>query len=92
MADYDIIFLGYPNWWGDMPMPLYSFLDEYDLSGKTIIPFCTSGGSALSDTVNAIRNAEPDAAVMDGFHVSGSSAAGAEGGVLNWIRAIHLEK
>lgn len=92
MADYDIIFLGYPNWWGDMPMPLYSFLDEYDLSGKTIIPFCTSGGSALSDTVNAIRNAEPDAAVMDGFHVSGSSAAIAEGSVLNWIRAIHLEK
>ena len=92
IGDYDIIFLGYPNWWSDMPMPLYSFLDEYDLSGKTIIPFCTSGGSALSDTVNAIRTAEPNAAVMDGFHVSGASAGRAEDQVRQWIRSIHLAK
>ena len=46
--DYDVIFLGYPNWWGDLPMAVYSFLDEVDLTGKTIVPFVTSGGSGLS--------------------------------------------
>lgn len=89
-ASYDVIFLGYPNWWGDMPMVLYTFLDEYDFSGKTIIPFCTSGGSALSDTVEAIRTAEPDAVVLDGFHVSGSSAARSGNSVDNWVRSLHL--
>jgi flavodoxins len=89
-ASYDVIFLGYPNWWGDMPMALYTFLDEYDFSGKTIIPFCTSGGSALSDTVEAIRTAEPDAVVLDGFHVSGSSAARSGNSVDNWVRSLHL--
>lgn len=89
-ASYDVIFLGYPNWWGDMPMALYTFLDEYDFFGKTIIPFCTSGGSALSDTVEAIRTAEPEAVVLDGFHVSGSSAARSGNSVDNWVRSLHL--
>ena len=47
--------MGYPNWWYDMPMAMYSFFDEYDLSNKTIIPFNTSGGSAFSDTINTIK-------------------------------------
>lgn len=59
MASYDVVFLGYPNWWGDMPMAVYSFLDEYDLSGKQIIPFVTSGGSGFSNTVAAIVQLEP---------------------------------
>ena len=66
---YDVIFLGYPNWWGDMPMPLYSFLDEYDLSGKTIMPFVTSGGSGFSRTVRSIERAEPDATVLEGLSI-----------------------
>lgn len=49
---YDTIFLGFPNWWGDMPMAVYSFLDEYDFSGKTIVPFVTSGGSGFSNTMS----------------------------------------
>lgn len=69
MDVYDVIFLGYPNWWGDMPMPLYSFLDEYDLSGKTIMPFVTSGGSGLSRTIRAIENAEPEAIVLEGLSI-----------------------
>lgn len=58
--DYDVIFLGFPNWWGDMPMILYSFLDRYDLSKKTIAPFCTSGGSGFSNTLSEINTLEPD--------------------------------
>lgn len=90
LADYDVIFLGYPNWWGDMPMAVYSFLDEYDLSGKTVIPFSTSGGSGLSDTVNAIKEAEPNAKVLDGFTVGAESASKAEPQVAAWLAKISL--
>ena len=69
MNRYDIIFLGYPNWWGDMPMPIYSFLDEYDLSGKSIMPFVTSGGSGFSRTIRAIEDAEPGATVLEGLSI-----------------------
>ena len=69
IEDYDTIFIGYPNWWGDMPMIIYTFFDTYDLSGKTIAPFNTSGGSGLSRTVGTIRELEPDATVTDGFTV-----------------------
>ena len=48
--EYETIYVGYPNWWGEMPMILYTFFEDYDLSNKTIAPFCTSGGSGLSDT------------------------------------------
>ena len=69
MDIYDVIFLGYPNWWGDMPMPLYSFLDEYDLSGKTIMPFVTSGGTGFSRTIRSIEGAEPAATVLEGLSI-----------------------
>ena len=64
---YDVVYLGYPNWWGDMPMILYTFLDEYDFSGKTIAPFVTSGGSGFSGTIGTIERMEPNAAVTEGF-------------------------
>lgn len=70
LDEYDTVFVGYPIWWGDMPMPLYSFFDEYDFSGKTIIPFSSHGGSRLANTVETIAELEPDAAVTDGFTVS----------------------
>lgn len=55
IADYDVIFVGYPNWWGDMPMPVYTFLESYDFSGKTVIPFCTHEGSGLSGTESNVK-------------------------------------
>lgn len=86
LSDYDVIFLGYPNWWADMPMIVYTFLDTYDLSGKTIAPFCTSGGSGLSGTLNTIRNMEPQANVLDGLHVGGSSASNSSAAVTRWLQ------
>lgn len=86
--EYDTIFLGYPNWWGDMPMIIYSFLDEYDLSGKTIAPFCTSGGSGLSGTPRTIQNEEPNATVTEGLAVSGSSSRNSQSTVNNWLSQI----
>lgn len=88
IGQYDTIFLGYPNWWGDMPMPLYTFLDEYDLSGKTIAPFVTHGGSGLSGTPNKIKKEEPNATVTEGLAVSGSNAKNSQSTVKNWLSKI----
>ena len=87
---YDVVFLGYPNWWGDLPMAVYSFLEETDLSGKTIVPFVTSGGSGFSDTVSAIESLEPDAAVLQGLALSASGAAGAQDEVNQWLSGLAI--
>ena len=73
MDDYDTIFIGYPNWWGDMPMIVYNFLESYDFSNKTIVPFFTHGGSGLSDTENTIADITK-ASMVDGFDITGSTA------------------
>ncbi|SJZ64661.1 flavodoxin [Anaerorhabdus furcosa] len=62
---YDIVFVGYPNWWGDMPMILYTFFDDYDFESKTIIPFNTHGGSGFSNTIETIKELEPAAIVSN---------------------------
>ena len=84
--NYDTIFVGYPNWWSDMPMAMYTFFEEYDLSGKKIIPFNTSGGSGLSNTVNEIKSLEPNATVEDGITISGNSVQSAQSQVDSWLK------
>ncbi len=88
IGQYDIIYVGYPNWWSDMPMILYTFFDSYDLSGKTIAPFCTSGGSGLSGTVDSIKGLEPDAEVLGGLHIGSSSASDPENAVSDWLGSL----
>ena len=90
IEDYDTIFIGYPNWWGDMPMIIYTFFDTYDLSGKTIAPFNTSGGSGLSRTVGTIRELEPDATVTEGFTVLSDNVDNAMSDVEEWIDSLGL--
>ena len=90
LDSYDTIFLGFPNWWGDMPMAVYSFLDEVDLSGKTVIPFVTSGGSGFSNTISTIQQMEPQATVREGLSISGSSATGAQQQVESWLSELGL--
>lgn len=90
MAQYDIIYVGYPNWWSDMPMILYTFFDSYDLSGKTIAPFCTSGGSGLSGTVSSIKELEPDADVLEGLHIGSASASNPDSEVSDWLGSLGL--
>lgn len=75
--EYDTIFIGYPIWWGTAPMPVYTFLEEYDFSGKTVIPFSTHKGSGLGSSVRDIREALPDANVLDGFTIEGDNAVNA---------------
>lgn len=84
--EYDTIFVGYPNWWGDMPMALYSFFDEYDLSGKKIIPFNSHGGSGFSSSVQEITELEPNATVRtDGLTISRNVMASSESTIVNWL-------
>ena len=83
---YDVVYLGYPNWWGDMPMILYSFFDEYDFSGKTIVPFNTHGGSGFSNTINTIAELEPGATTdREGFTVSRNTVQDAEPDIIAWL-------
>lgn len=83
---YEVVYVGYPIWWGDMPRILYTFFDAYDFSGKTIAPFCTSGGSGLSGTPGTIAELEPGATVLDGLHVSDSAADSSESSVAQWLK------
>lgn len=91
LDNYDVIFLGYPNWNADLPMPLYTFLEEYDFSCKTIIPFTTHGGSGFSRTIQTISELQPDATVIsDGLSISRNSVSGAENEVVDWVNALNL--
>ena len=85
---YDEIYLGYPNYWGTMPMAVYTFLEHYDFAGKTIHPFCTHEGSGLSGTVRDIQQAAPGTVVTQGLAVRGSSVDGAEKMIEDWVREI----
>lgn len=88
---YDLIFLGYPNWNADLPMPMYTFLEEYDFSGKTIIPFTTHGGSGFSRTTQTISELQPNATVIsDGLSISRNSVLDAESEVIDWINGLGL--
>lgn len=91
LDQYDTILLGYPNWWGDMPQALYTFLEEYDFSGKTIIPFCPHGGSGFSQTESTIAQLQPGATVSEnGLAISRNSVAGSRDQVAAWAESLGL--
>lgn len=90
--EFDVIFLGYPNWWGDLPMCVYTFLEQHDWQGKVVIPFCTHEGSGLSDTENRLRTACRGASVLNGLAVRGFVAQNerekARKQVLEWLKQL----
>lgn len=89
LDQYDYIILGFPNWWGDLPMPLYTFLEEYDFGGKTIIPFVTHGGSGFSDTRNTIARLQPDAEVSSNtLSLSRNNVADSEEEIISWAESL----
>ena len=94
--DYSVIFLGYPIWWGDMPMPVYTFLESYDFSGKTVIPFCTHAGSGLSDTVQTLKNKLTGATVLDGLAIAGTTAQNSQDearqSVFDWLEKLGVKE
>lgn len=85
MDQYDTVILIYPNWWGTLPQPLFTFLEEYDFSGKTILPLCTHAGSRMGRSEQDIADLCPEANLMEGLAVSGSSVNEAGVDVAEWI-------
>lgn len=91
LDDYDTIFLGYPNWNADLPMPLYTFLESYDFSGKTIIPFTTHGGSGFSRTIRTIAELQPDAVLEEnGLSIPRGDVPDAQSEVTDWVEGLGL--
>ncbi|GAF26210.1 flavodoxins [Moorella thermoacetica Y72] len=92
MESYDVIFLGYPNWCGTMPMAVFTFLEEYNFSGKTIIPFCTHEGSGLGNSVRDIARLCPNSTLLDGLAIRGSNVRSAQTqkDVADWLRKIGM--
>ena len=87
LKSYDAILLGYPNWWASIPMPIASFLEEYDFTGKTIIPFCSHGGGRFGQGLTAIAKLAPDAVMGEGLSVHYSGGSSLSGDVAAWLEA-----
>ena len=85
MADYDVIFLGYPIWWGQAPKIMYTFVESYDLSGKTIIPFCTSGSSGIGSSAANLSPGAQGAVWLPGNRFSQGASRDTVG---NWLRGL----
>jgi len=87
MASYDIVFIGYPIWWGQAPKIMYTFLESYEFAGKTIIPFCTSGSSGIGSSATNLSSSASDATWLSGQRFSGSASKAT---VENWINGLNL--
>lgn len=90
MEEYDVVLLGYPIWWGSMPMAVNTFLEEYDFKGKVIAPFCTHGGSGLGSSVEDLKKICPEAEAAEGLAVYGSKADQSEDQVKEWLDKLGL--
>ena len=87
---YDTIVLAYPNYWGTMPMAVFTFLEAFDFSDKTILPLCTNEGSGMGGSERDIQRACPSAKVKKGLSITGSQAANSKGAVQKWLSATGL--
>ena len=90
MDDYDTVFIGFPNWWYDLPMAVYNFLEEYDFTGKTVIPFTTHEGSGFSRNDQTLKSMLNGATVLDGLAVRGGEAFDAKDDVDEWLHQIGM--
>ena len=87
MDQYDIVFIGYPIWWGEAPRIVSTFMESYDFSGKTIVPFCTSGGSGVGSSVKNLENLTSGATFTDGQRLNGNAS---RDDVTKWIDDLNL--
>lgn len=92
MSQYDVIFIGFPNWWNNMPMPVFTFLEEYDFSGKTVIPFTTYGNGVWGKSIVSIRDALPDTTILDGLAIQEHELQDAPAEVSEWLQGFEFIK
>lgn len=86
MADYDVVFVGYPIWWYTAPMAVFTFMESYDFTGKTVIPFCTSGGSGIEESMKDMQTLAGKGTVVKGFNCNNA------GGIRDWLKSIGMAK
>lgn len=92
MDKYEVVFIGYPNWWNNMPMPVFTFLEEYDFSGKTVIPFTTYGDGGFGRSVTSIKEILSNSTIADGLAVQEHTLEDAPGEVTEWLKGLGLEQ
>ena len=92
MDDYDVIFIGFPVWWDNVPAMINSFLESYDLTDKVVIPFCTSSSDGIEGSMPGIRNSAKNATVLDGLRLSGSDASTDSGKeeIASWLSGLEI--
>ena len=90
MVNYDIVYIGYPIWWGTMPMAICSFIESYDFSGKMIVPYCTHEGSGMGSSERDIKKICPSAKMLSGLAIRGSNVSKSDKDVANWLRNLGL--
>lgn len=88
MQDYDVVFVGFPNWVGTMPMAVFSFLEQHDFTGKTIVPFCTHGTSGEGNTVNDLKKLNLQATIRPHIAIYRNDVKTAEKPVAEWLRGL----
>jgi flavodoxin len=89
---YDLVFIGYPIWWGTFPAPVKTFLSEYDFSGRTIVPFCTHEGSGLGRSVTDISKLCPQSTLLDSVAIRGRDVKTTQNKVSEWLQKIKIIK
>lgn len=89
MEQYDVVFIGYPIWWYDAPRIVSTFMESYDFSGKTIVPFCTSGGSGIGSSASNLEKLTSNAEWLDGQRLNGSDS---QDTVMEWVNSLGLDK
>ena len=88
MEQYDTIFIGYPIWWDRTPAMINTFLENIDLTGKTVIPFCTSSSDSIEGSMKDINNSASEANILEGLRISGGSAESNIDEIQNWLEEI----
>lgn len=88
MEQYDIVFIGYPIWWGEAPRIVNTFVENYDFSGKTIVPFCTSGGSGLGSSAENLEHLTDGAQWLDGQRLNGNDS---QDTIMEWVNSLDLD-
>ena len=86
LNDYDVVFIGYPNWWGTMPMAVLTFIESHDFSGKVLVPFCTHGGGGVQQCFKHFDKHASAYETRDGFVSNGSSVSSAKPRVEKWLK------
>lgn len=90
--DYDTVFVGYPNWWSDAPMAVYTFLESYDFSGKTLIPFNTSASGGFGRSLTGIEESAAGATILEGLDLTESELGDVENRVTTWLEGLGLNE